>query len=91
MIPDGIDESVPINALTVLNSSSNGLGRRETISPGKRLPVNRLWTKIHTTFYVLGNPTGFHLSPGQAHDLQNADVMLPILLNQILDPLADKA
>jgi transposase len=24
----------------------------------------------------LGNPTGFHLTPGQAHDLEGADVLL---------------
>jgi len=43
-IPDGMDESVPIHGLTGLASSSNGLGRRETISPRKRSPVNRLRT-----------------------------------------------
>jgi transposase len=38
----------------------------------------------------LGNPTGFHLTPGQAHDLHGADA----LLNNIKDIgafLADKA
>ncbi len=25
---------------------------------------------------ALGNPTGFHLTPGQAHDLDGADVLL---------------
>ena len=33
-------------------------------------------TKIHTTVDALGNPTGFHLTPGQAHDLEGADVLL---------------
>ncbi|MEC5214298.1 transposase [Polaromonas sp. CG_9.5] len=33
-------------------------------------------TKIHTTVDALGNPTGFHLTPGQAHDLAGADVLL---------------
>lgn len=33
-------------------------------------------TKIHTTVDALGNPTGFHLTPGQAHDLDGADVLL---------------
>ena len=33
-----------------------------------------LSTKIHTTVDALGNPTGFHLTPGQAHDLDGADV-----------------
>ncbi len=35
-----------------------------------------LSTKIHATCDALGNPTGFHLTPGQAHDLQGADVLL---------------
>ena len=33
-------------------------------------------TKIHATVDALGNPTGFHLTPGQAHDLEGADVFL---------------
>jgi transposase len=39
----------------------------------------------------LGNPTGFHLTPGQAHDLQGADALLPSLLADIKALLADKA
>ena len=33
-----------------------------------------LSTKIHATCDALGNPTGFFLTAGQAHDLQGADV-----------------
>ncbi len=33
-------------------------------------------TKIHATVDALGNPTGFHLTAGQAHDLEGADVLL---------------
>ena len=46
-------------------------------------------TKIHATCDALGNPTGFHLTPGQAHDLQGADALLPSIEAQAL--LADKA
>ena len=35
-----------------------------------------LSTKIHATVDALGNPTGFHLTPGQAHDLEGADALL---------------
>ena len=35
-----------------------------------------LSTKIHATCDALGNPTGFHLTPGQTHDLQGADILL---------------
>lgn len=39
----------------------------------------------------MGNPTGFHLTPGQAHDLRGADALLPKRLNAIRALLADKA
>ena len=48
-----------------------------------------LSTKIHATVDALGNPTGFALSPGQAHDLEGADVLLPDLAADAL--IADKA
>ncbi|KFI23135.1 transposase [Nitrosococcus oceani] len=50
-----------------------------------------LTTKIHATCDALGNPTGFHLTPGQAHDLQGADALLPDILNKVKQFLADKA
>ena len=34
-------------------------------------------TKIHATVDALGNPTGFHLTEGQACELDGADVLLP--------------
>ena len=46
-------------------------------------------TKIHATVDALGNPTGLHLTPGQAHDLDGADALLPGLEADAL--LADKA
>lgn len=48
-------------------------------------------TKIHASCDALGNPTGFHLTPGQAHDLDGADALLPDLLARIQALLADKA
>jgi transposase len=38
-----------------------------------------LSTKIHATVDALGNPTGFHLTGGQEHDLAGADALLPDL------------
>jgi transposase len=35
-----------------------------------------LSTKIHATVDALGNPTGFHLTGGQASDLAGADALL---------------
>ena len=46
-------------------------------------------TKIHATVDALGNPTGFHLTSGQEHDLAGADALLPELEADTLS--ADKA
>ncbi|MDB5730203.1 MAG: Transposase domain protein [Variovorax sp.] len=37
----------------------------------------------------MGNPTGFHLTPGQAHDLEGADVLLQSTLGEAV--IADRA
>ena len=47
-----------------------------------------LSTKIHATCDPLGNPTGFHLPPGQACDLDGADVLIDEIEANFL--LADK-
>ena len=47
-----------------------------------------LSTKIHDLVDALGNPIGFHLTPGQASDLEGADVLLEELEAEIL--LGDK-
>jgi transposase len=36
-----------------------------------------LSTKIHAVVDALGNPISFHLTPGQASDLEGADQLLP--------------
>jgi transposase len=48
-----------------------------------------LSTKIHAIVDALGNPIGFHLTPGQAHDLDGADKLLPGIEAEKV--LADKA
>lgn len=48
-----------------------------------------LSTKIHAMVDALGNPVSFFLTPGQAHDLDGADALLPQMNANIL--LADKA
>ena len=40
---------------------------------------------------ALGTPTGFHLTPGQAHDLEGATALLPHILTAIQAFLADTA
>ncbi len=46
-------------------------------------------TKIHALVDALGNPLSFLLTPGQAHDLEGADALLPQMEADTL--LADKA
>jgi transposase len=48
-----------------------------------------LSTKIHALVDALGNPLAFLLTPGQAHDLEGADALLPDLQAETL--LADRA
>jgi transposase len=48
-----------------------------------------LSTKIHALVDALGNPLDFILTPGQAHDLEGADALLPDMAADTL--LADKA
>jgi len=47
-----------------------------------------LSTKIHAVVEVLGNPLSFHLTPGQACDLEGADQLLPNIVADTV--LADK-
>ena len=46
-------------------------------------------TKIHTLVDALGNPIGFHLTGGEAHDLVGADHLLQDMQADML--IADKA
>ncbi|WP_256329528.1 IS5 family transposase [Nitrosomonas sp. Nm33] len=68
-------------------AGAKGGTRRECIGRSK----GGLTTKIHATCDALGNLTGFHLTPGQAHDLQGADALLPDILCKVKAFLADKA
>jgi len=48
-----------------------------------------LSTKIHALVDALGNPIGFFLTGGEAHDLAGADALLPGMAAETL--IADKA
>jgi transposase len=48
-----------------------------------------LGTKIHALVDALGNPVGFFLTGGEAHDLVGADHLLPDMQAEML--IADKA
>lgn len=58
--------------------------KEQAIGPSK----GGLSTKIHATIDALGNPTGLHLTPGQACDLEGADQLLPAIAADIV--IADK-
>ncbi|WP_433968327.1 IS5 family transposase [Tunturiibacter gelidiferens] len=65
---------------------------RELAKRGGKQALGRskggLSTKIHVTVDALGNPTGVHLTGGQACELDGADVLLPQLQARIV--IADK-
>ena len=46
-------------------------------------------TKIHATVDARGFPTGFHLTPVQAHDPEDADMLLKVTKGAMA--IADKA
>jgi hypothetical protein len=67
--------------------------RRRPKKDGEDQAIGRsrggLSTKIHARVDALGNPIAFKLSPGQAHDLDGADALLPQMKASIL--VADRA
>jgi len=69
----------PISTLPGQKGGAEAIGRSK----------GGLSSKIHATCDALGNPTGFYLTEGQAHDLQGADVLLTDIDAEAL--LADKA
>ena len=74
--------------LCVLTSTAPGQrGEPEAEAIGRS--KGGLSSKIHATTDALGNPLGFHLTPGQACDLDGADALLPDLVANTV--LADKA
>lgn len=70
---------------------STALARKKKDGDDQAIGRSRggLTTKIHALVDALGNPVAFHLTPGQAHDLDGADVLLPKMEADAL--LADKA
>lgn len=60
---------------------NTALGQKKSNSEHESIGQSRggLSTKIHATVDALGNPTSFYLTPGQYHDLDGADILLPKL------------
>lgn len=87
---DADNEYVMIEA-TIVRAHQHSAGAKKGGPEKQALGRSRggLSIKIHTTVDAQGNPTGFLLTPGQAHDLKGADVLLKDTPAQII--LADKA
>ena len=84
--------------ITNTRCSTAPLSGRISTAPGRQKKADEqaigrsrggLSTKIHALVDALGNPLAFHLTGGQAHDLDGADVLLPGMTADTL--LADKA
>ena len=89
---DPDNEYVMIDATIVrAHQHSAGAQKEDDDDSGQAIGLSRggLSTKIHATCDALGNPTGFHLTAGQVHDLVGADVLLDDIEAEAL--LADKA
>jgi transposase len=76
---------------TIVRAHQHSAGARK--DPGEDQAIGRsrggLSTKIHALVDALGNPIGFHLTGGEAHDLVGADHLLPDMQAEAL--IADKA
>jgi transposase len=75
----------PLSAPSGTARAQKGDPASEAIGRSKGGPS----TKIHATCDALGHPTGFYLTPGQAHDLEGADTLLPGIAADTV--IADKA
>ncbi len=62
---------------------SAGAIKKQSEDQAIGMSKGRLSTKIHATTDALGNPTSFALTPGQAHDLDGADLLLPEIQAEI--------
>ena len=74
---------------TIVRAHQHSAGAKKRRDQAIGRSKGSLSTKIYVICDALGNPTGFHLTGGEAHDLQGADVLLGNLESGAL--LVDKA
>ncbi len=83
--------NTPFMIATIVRAHQHSAGAKQSTSALENIgrSVGGNSTKIHAVADALGNPTSFFLTPGQASDLEGADVLLP----QVFAPavLGDKA
>ena len=96
----GSEYSIAWHPMRIMNTrcSTAPLSGRISTAPGRQKKADEqaigrsrggLSTKIHALVDAIGNPLAFHLTGGHAHDLDGADVLLPVMTADTL--LADKA
>src|SRR4029453_13354267 len=75
---------------TIVRAHQHSAGAQKKVGEDEAIGRSKggLSTKINATVDALGNPTGFMLSPGQACDLDGADILLPQIEADIV--IADK-
>src|SRR3954447_20555940 len=90
-LSDDADNEYAMIDSTIVRAHQHSAGARKKGGEDQAIGRSRggLSTKIHATVDALGNPTGFHLTGGQEHDLAGADALLPELEAETL--IADKA
>ena len=76
---------------TIVRAHQHSAGARKDAGEDQAIGRSRggLSCKIHALVDALGNPVGFHLTGGEAHDLVGADHLLPDMQADML--IADKA
>jgi transposase len=90
LIADADNEYVMIDSTIVrAHQHSAGAQKNNGTPPAIGRSKGGLTTKIHALGDALGNPIGFHLTAGQAHDLEGADVLIERVEAQAF--LADRA
>lgn len=76
---DDADNEYAMIDSTIVRAHQHSAGAKGGSQSLKRLvaALVGLSTKIHAVVDALGNPVSFHLTPGQACDLEGADQLLP--------------
>nr|WP_201782673.1 IS5 family transposase [Calothrix sp. 336/3] len=88
-LADDADNEYAMIDSTIVRAHQHSAGARgDASSEAIGRSKGGLSTKIHALVDALGNPIGFHLTPGQAYDLDGANVLLHEFAADTL--LADK-
>ncbi|WP_341757400.1 IS5 family transposase [Candidatus Tisiphia endosymbiont of Ditula angustiorana] len=78
MLAEDADNEYAMIDSTIVRTHQHSAGAKKKSDDDQAIGRGKggLSTKIHATCDALGNPTGFPLTPDQAHDLQGSDVLM---------------